>query len=452
MYEKLKIFQNSNQDKINIWLNDLVVVYMFFISFIPYSHSVSLIYALIYILILVRGEYLKYLKISLSHPLTIPFLLFMLVHYIWLIGSSDIEKSATIWMCTTYYNFYPLLFFLFVDKKYYFRFIGSFVLGMMISEVLSYLMQFHYIPWEYLINIQLPWKEIGNISNIVFYQAVRGEPTPFFDHSFYGILIAFTASIILIKSIYDENKYTKFLSILFFMTLSINLFFLGGRSGYLLYFVLLFIVVYHALKNLNSKKFVSIIIILTISIVTLMYNTNGLFKKRISETISTISQSSLTDPKDDRVKLALLGLKTANENLIFGLGTGDALAVLRENNEDSTNKIIYVRDVHNQYIDVLLQFGLVGLAVYIYLLYRIFKVKPENEERSIVKSLTLASIITSGFVGTYFYVFPVVFTMFLIVSTANKNIIESNIQKVNIKTILMYILTIILIYSFGQFR
>lgn len=448
-------FHSRNENQINLYLNHLAVVYMFFVPFEPHGYAVSFIFFLMYSLIIVRGNYLKYLKISLSNPLTLPFMLMMLVHYIWMYGNDCIEGAHET-LKYSHYFLYPLFFFLFLDHRFYPRLLGSFLAGLMLSsETLSYLMQFDLIPRGFEITFQVPWKENG--LHIVFYRSVSGEPSPFLDHSWYSTLLATAASIFFYKGLISTQFNHKILNFIFFTSISINLFFIGGRTGYVLYLLLISTIILLMARKKTSIKNILSALSLPIVIVLLMYQTSPLFHQRVDHTFHSIKSvqtaTTLSATADgsfnEKALKAQAALKLISNNLLWGVGTGDQLFELRSNPDNMNNPIQKYRDVHNQYLDILMQFGIIGFLFYLYLLYTIARHGIVSDEKNMVKTIALIGMIFTGFLLSFWYFIPVLFTTLIIISTANTNTIENKLKQTDPKTVMKYALMILLSYTVG---
>lgn len=455
--KQINLFQFYRENKINLLLNHLAVVYMFFVSFAPHGYAVSFIFTLMYILIFIRGYYVKYLKISLSHPLTISFLLLMLVHYLWLFGTDDTDFAHET-LKYAHYLLYPFFFFLFLDQRFYTRLLSTFLAGVMMSELLSYFIQFNIIPREFIMdNIQVPWKETGHFLQIIFYSSMNNEPTPFLEHSWYSILLATASSILFYKSFHSKALSLKIINLVFFITLSINLFFIGGRIGYLLYVLLLITNIFIMTRNKISIKSILIALSLPFILMLSMYQLSDLFHKRVNLTLAGLHTINNTTHNVDgsfseRFLIAKAGLKTISDNFLLGIGTGDQLWTLRSIDENINNPIQHLRDVHNQHLDMFLQFGLLGFLFYLNVYYRTAKFKTGNQEKDALKTLILISMFSTAFFGSFWYFLPVLFTTLIIITTADKNILTSGIEKSNIKTVLGYIFMIFLSYTVEQLQ
>ena len=330
----------------------------------------------------------------------------------------------------------------------------------MISETLSYLMQFKIIPLGLKKIFHMPWASNEVLNTIVFYNAWIGEPTPFLEHSMYAVLLATISSILLYK--FFTSKETNFLinlNLLFFTTISFNLFFIGGRLGYILYFFLILYLIYLSIKhNLVTKKYIFIVLSISFSIVALMYLNGGLFKKRVDLSIRVIKDIQHTKTYDintsvgQRYEMTMAGIELIKKHPIFGVGTADQLSSLRDDPNNKNNIIQKRLDIHNQYLDILMQFGLIGFLIYLYYLYKIIKFKPLDDERSTIKNITMIAMIWTGFWGTFTYFLPVFFSAMIIISSANKKILNNNLKQTTLKEFYFYILLAILSYTYEQLQ
>ena len=88
---------------------------MILVPISPNGYGVSFLFFVMFLLILIRGNYLKYLKISLSHPITQVSLIMMGVIYLWMIGNDDIFWAKHMVLRYNHYFLYPFFFFLFLD-------------------------------------------------------------------------------------------------------------------------------------------------------------------------------------------------------------------------------------------------------------------------------------------------------------------------------------------------
>lgn len=102
---------------------------------------------------------------------------------------------------------------------------------------------------------------------------------------------------------------------------------------------------------------------------------------------------------DDRVVTWQCGMKTAREHLLFGHGSGDympqLLASYEEMNYPKAVKNNF--NAHNQYIETLLETGLVGLAVLLVMFFAPFVAAFTKRQRSLLSVLAIIVIASQCF-------------------------------------------------------
>ena len=115
--------------------NHLIVILAFFLPTFE-SARTSIIFILI-ILLFFKNNLLSSLKDSLKNRVVQAFILFWLINL--LLAFFSTEPSISIpYVKSIKFFLYPVLLLLFLDKAYIPRIIGAFLLGMLISELISY--------------------------------------------------------------------------------------------------------------------------------------------------------------------------------------------------------------------------------------------------------------------------------------------------------------------------
>ena len=431
--QRIRTLQSKYEEKCNLYLNFVTIAILFFTPItarFPDNHTISFLFFLIYIGVLLRGNYIKYFQMALAHPLTKPFLYFFLIHIIWLIGSESPKEAVGEWLKYEYYSLYPLLFFSFIDKRLFAYFLGAFLSGAFLNEILSYMMQFHIIPMQYSIHLSIPSIDYEKIKFL--YRSFRGDPTPFVEHSATSFMLAVTSAILLIN-LFLQKK-INWIYLFFFITISINIFFIQARTGYLLYFLLTAYVVYyffthHTKLSLSiPKELLYIIPVLSLIIAIFMYNQDGIFKKRLEVTQERFAKALQGDlhatPRLLLVKQAAVAIK---DNFPLGVGSGDALKTLQAYPQNKNTEISsgFIRDVHNQYLHILLEYGVIGLLVYLYLLYKIFTYNTTmSQQKYLIKQVVAISMIYISFLATFWAYVPTIIVMLLIITTAQNTTLK----------------------------
>ncbi len=271
-----------------------------------------------------------------------------------------------------------------VKKEQVHSIISAFLLGMFISEVIAYGVFFEL--WT-------------------FKHATVQNPSPFMMHIDYSVFMAFT-SLLLLNRIF-ANHYElkeKLVYVFFFLTVTGNLFLAIGRAGQVAFIVGVFVMsIIHFRITIKS---ILISTLLLYSIFTTAYNVSDSFKMRANAGLSDIqkiSDMNLNSSWGIRVAYYIVTYDIFKNNPIIGVGLGDykdQTALMLETQEypylsEDTKKFMKKFHPHNQYLFILLQMGIVGLILFLYIIYQVFKLKIDNLE---IKELSIL-FATIFFVG-----------------------------------------------------
>jgi len=374
-----KIFELRNdKNKLTIWMNNLIVAYMFFI---PITASVtSRIFIAILILFFLRGNIIYYVKEAWKNSIVRAFSYLILVYLIWFIGSDNLKEG---WSSFSHIKnaLYIFIFMSVIDGRYINRILGAFIAAMMLSELLSYSMFFGVLPWE-----------LG-IGGELFYQAYHvGDPSPFLHHIHYGVLLAFTVVLLGQKVLYvKEDMRLKVIMVLFTLTASANIFVTGGRTGYATFFPVLALFFFYYHRKLLLPALIGISLFAGI-----MYENSTLLQQKVAQTVMEIEK--LSQPTVDfgsslgqRVGFWVYSAEVIKDNFLFGVGTGDAMDEVFARVLPKDEGVKSIAHEHNQYISIILQFGLIGLLVFLNVFYQIYKYRSKDENlRFIQLAITLA--------------------------------------------------------------
>ena len=263
-----------------------------------------------------------------------------------------------------------------IKKEQIHSIITAFLLGMFVSEVIAYGVFFEF--WT-------------------FKNATVQNPSPFMFHIDYSVFMAFT-SLLLLNRIF-ANHYElkeKFIYLFFFLTVTGNLFLAIGRTGQVAFIVGVFVMsIIHFRITIKS---ILISTLLLFSIFTAAYNVSDSFKMRAHSGLSDIqkiSDMNLNSSWGIRVAYYITTFDIFKNNPIIGVGFGDfkdQTALILETQEYpylNNNSKEFMKKIHphNQYLLILLQMGVIGLIIFIYMMYQVFRLKitnPEVKELSII--------------------------------------------------------------------
>jgi O-antigen ligase len=432
-------FQSDKfQENITLFANHLLVIFAF-LAPTTYDRGNSAIIIILIALFIIRGNYLYYIKESLSNRLVQAFLIYVFVHVVWLIGTDTLE-NAIIGFKLVKYLIYPFLFTLFLDKNFITKIITAFILGMLLSELMSYLMHFHIIPYQL------------EILNTIVYKAQDiGNPTPFINHAFYNTFLSIVIGILLYNLLENKNTIlTKIISIFFITTASINITLVGGRAGYLAFIAIILV----TLILVYRKRFFKIALPIAIVVISiffyLTYNNSDMFQKRIADAIKDKNELLKDNPNYNTSVGLRLGfwkysLEVIKDNPLFGVGTGDVMSEVRSRFKEEHKYINHLVHPHNEYLKNILSFGFIGFFAFLYILYQVFKIAGK-EDRNLQ---TIAIIILTGFMvlmltevlGKKLWI---VFTILTTVLTVKASYIQNKNLEMTLNSFFVYLIGIIL--------
>jgi O-antigen ligase len=325
--------------------------------FLPWTvFGANLIVVLICLLWLLSGDYLFKLKKIKNSNLMLASLFFFFLHLLGLIWTENMDWGFHILHKMWYFLLlFPILFTI-VRQDYIKKYIGAFVLAVTLSELISYFIWFEIIE---------PFKN-ATISN----------PTPFVSHISYNPILAFAIYLVCYE-IFFSKSLTKFQLLMysfFAFSMTINMFITGGRAGQVMFFAMVIILIFQIFHN---RKFFSIFLILILlpTIFFLAYNFSDLFQMRVDVAISNIVDysSNKNTSVGQRITYFLYSFEIIQNNLFFGVGTGDFPDEINKINELNGSVVNDTTNPHNMYLLVMTQLGLIGLLSFLSIFY--FQIK-----------------------------------------------------------------------------
>jgi O-antigen ligase len=329
---------------------------------------ISVFIILLPILWLIQGD-LKYkFQLIINNQLMRIIILYILYTSLSIFWSQNTSEALDIIRINAYLlNIFVI--FTSIKKDQIQTILTFFLAGMFISEITSYLIFFELISYK-------------NITS--------SNPSPFMFHIHYSVYMALSASILLnrlLSTHYSLNQ--KLILGVFFITITGNLFLTNGRTGQVAFiFSILFIFIrhYHIRIRTLLLSFVFIGAIFTIA-----FNNSDTFKVRVDATINdikNISQHNLNGSLGIRVAYYITTYDIIKNESFFGVGIGDYLdetkSILNKNKypyiSDDTKEFMGNYSPHNQYLLVLLQTGIIGLLIFISIIYFILKLNIKDLE------------------------------------------------------------------------
>jgi len=260
------------------------------------------------------------------------------------------------------------IFMLYVKKEHIYYYISSFILAMSISELLSYGVWFEIIP--------------------PFLKATVHEPIPFYTHLTYNPFLTIAIYLLSINLLFNKNisPIKRTLYSIFLVTMTINMFITGGRSGHVMFFFAILILNFQYFQGKIIKASV-ISLTLIIGIFTLAYSTSHIFHTRVNNAVHAINHH-------DNKNISSTGLRmTFNINSFdvflnhpfIGVGTGDFITEYKKINEKNSPTIRIPSDPHSMYLIEMVQFGILGLLSLLFIFYTQIRYALSNQDKLLSK-------------------------------------------------------------------
>lgn len=378
------ILEKLRNDEINIKIvNILAVIYLFSLT-ISYKISGTLIYIILFIFLL-NPKVGTYLKNSLKNSFVQAGLLYLAVILIWFIGTHDLSFAITQLKINKFYIL-PILFFAFIRVEYFKYYVLAFILGAIVNFVWTYLMFFNIIDNDY--------------SNLIIYQS---------EHAFLIFLTIISLFYRLVK--YEDKLVYKILIIFIILLLSSNVFLLK-KTQIVSYVIVLFV----AFIYLYRKDIVKILILSLTFLSIFLIGINFLFPTvkyqllhELDGVQKAIQKQDFTNSMSARLGVAYYSLQVIEDSPIFGYGTGDHAYEVKKainnselKNIDSKSYDILIGTLitgkhvtlHNTFLQVLVQYGIIGLLIFLNIFYQILKF---TRGETNIYSLLIVSSVTIAF-------------------------------------------------------
>lgn len=360
------------------YISYLLILYAF--SFPISKAATNLFEVLAIVLWLFEGEYKTKLRLYKNNLLTLSIALllgFSLLSILW----HDNAISTLNYIAKYRHLLIIFVFYSSFEKKYTPHILSAFLAAIFISELISYGIFFELIHYK-------------NIS--------ADDPSPFMSHMTYSTVLAFAIALLLVRLYYETKLRYKFIYALFFLTATTNLFINGGKTGQIIFILLILLTTIYTTKNkLKAIFFSTLIIVLTFS---LAYTFSPNFQRRTSQLYNGIIQMVQHNNYDDvggrRVALSLIGLETINDNLLLGTGVSyhmpNAQQYAKKHNIKLNNLKGY-SDYHNTFITISAQLGIGGIFISLLIIYALFTLKIVQKEYKLLSLLFATAFVVFSF-------------------------------------------------------
>ena len=392
-------------------INYLLLIYAFLL---PISYvAIKSLTTLLFLLWLVEGNFKHKFSNIFSNKSIIWFLIFSFYALFSLLWVDSNLKEAFVYIASHKYILIFIIIYTSVNRKNITKLINAFILGVIVSMIVSYGIYFE------LINMGYNHGWYGKPYN----------PTPFMDHLDYSIILAIVANIFLYKIVSNKIIFTKIISIILFFSVVINLFIAGGRIGQLAFFVTMFIVLTFKYKDKILKAIGGSILVVSV-LAIIIFNTNNNFKTKMLHSYTAIE--SVLIKKDyhsswgARAAAWIVSFDIVKNSTFFGVGAKDNLIAFKntiKSKYPEFTHIMWFPHLHSEYLEIVTSMGLVGLILFLLILYELSKIPIKNVEIKNLKYIFL-SIFLIGFFADPFlektYILPLFGFLYGIIVSKHK--------------------------------
>ncbi len=307
------------------------------------------------------------------------------------------EKKSLLRVIASHYILIPFILTIFITSvkyKYLDYIISAFLLSILLSEIVSYLIFFQIVDVAALQSKHLIYKAASHIN-----------PTPFMHHLEYSVFLSIASILLLHKLLNEKNRYAQFFIFLFLISATVNIFVNGGRTGQISYILAISTYIFFYFK-FNLKVILSTTTIL-LSVILMAYNFSPNFHKRVnmaSKDIAKIANSNYTSSWGMRVastKVTLDYLTSSPKSFIFGAGAGDTREVYLEHAKENFGKNISepikaLAHLHNQYLEYWMDGTLISLILFLLFFFLLTRLNISKTTKPLLYAITVIMLFSSA--------------------------------------------------------
>lgn len=322
--------------KANVWLTALLAF------FLPLSTSAITVLAICIVLLwLVEGNFWQKVDEITSNPVSIAVLVFLGVLVVGLIWSPDVHAGLQVLQKRWKILLLPV-FLTTVKPESRALYIRSFLAGLLVAMSITFLAWFDLIHYADVTPEHLTKKTF---------------------HVVYNPLLAFGIYLLLHEILW--GNYTRVQRLMFSLLAAVmmfNMFITEGRTGQLVFLVLMGLLVLQGCRQ-NRFKAICLTAVLIPSLFICGYMGSPVFKQRVNTAVMEICQ--FQENPDTSVGLRLLFWQNSWEIIrqhpFFGVGTGGFEGAYAKINRQRSSSCVATDNPHNQYVLVATMVGIPGI-------------------------------------------------------------------------------------------
>jgi len=307
------------------------------------------------------------------------------------------EKKSLLRVIASHYMLIPFILTVFITsikEKYLNYIISAFLLSILLSEIVSYLIFFQVVDVAFL-----------QAKHLVYKAATYMNPTPFMHHTEYSVFLSIASILLLDKVLHTKNRYLQFFVFLFLLSATVNMFINGGRTGQISYILAISTYMFFYFK-FNIKIIISTIVLLS-TVLVLAYNLSPTFHSRSNlalEDIEKISQNNYRSSWGLRVastKVTLDYLLSSPKNFLLGAGVGDCRETYLNHAKNNFGKNIsepikVLAHLHNQYLEYWMDGTVFSLILFLLFFFLLMKLPVERSMKPSLYAIIVIMLFASA--------------------------------------------------------
>ncbi|QCT93899.1 O-antigen ligase family protein [Caminibacter mediatlanticus TB-2] len=399
---------SSLRNNANIILNYLVILYAFSI---PLDLKIyRFVVIALFIFFILQKDIKEKIKWTLKNRFFQLFLIYIIYQFLVVLWTPNKEYGLR--FALKYVEYFLPLFIITssLKKEFINKVINGWLLSMFITEIIAYGIYFDLWSTKYH-NLHL---------NTI---------TPFYHHTIYSLFLSTSILIMLYKLLYEKWSIFHYISLFFLLTMSINLFLTIGRGGQIAFFITLFVLLF--IKFRKNKKILFISIFTPFLIFFLAYNYSNKFHNRINlainDTKNIFENKNFCGSWGNRVGSYIVAKDIIEKSPLLGVGFHtpmEILPIIVHEKYPYLKCIIPSQTIHlhNTFLMEITQTGIIGLFLFLLILFYLVKIKVKNNFIRYLKTVFLIhfiffSIIDYSWHISYLMKYFVLFSSIILAST-----------------------------------
>lgn len=330
--------------------SQMSAILLFF--FLPLSTAIAtLLFFLTIALALCSGEFFKNAKLIFSQPLVWILCAFYMMFLLGVLHSSApfSDQAAVLKRYSRYVLVLALIPSFFEERIRYFA-LQAFLCSAALTLICVFL----------------------KAANLITFFSAGDALTIFKDHIDTGFIFALAGYIAMVFSLKTEHGKMKYVYYIFAFLIALTVFYLGySRSAYLVFIALAALFIYQQF----NWRYVLVLVAAMPFMLASLYMISPVFKGEIVNMVNGYQQFRVLGGQShlsagERLTFYTNGINAVKQHWLIGDGTGSV------NQQFSSRDHVFgrrVRNLHNEYLNITVQFGVLGLLVLLSLFYYVWR-------------------------------------------------------------------------------